>query len=183
MRSPVPAWRSGLLTGIAVAVIGSSAMLDASSSAAPDTPVPRSDDAVVTSAAKKKKKKKRVLRGPRGFRGKAGAPGPAGPVGPPGPVGPIGVSGLETVVATTPENTDEDRSGVAPCPPGKRVVSGSADVNVAGSSAQPKVYLTESTPTSQNGQEGWSAAATESLDQDDAVAWSIKITATCVNAS
>jgi hypothetical protein len=67
---------------------------------------------------------------PRGPVGTTGATGPQGAQGPQGPQGGPGLSGLETVLASTPNNSDSPKSVSANCPVGKTAIS--AQYNVLG---------------------------------------------------
>jgi hypothetical protein len=62
--------------------------------------------------------------GQQGPAGPAGPQGPAGPAGPQGAAGVNGVSGLEIVHVDTGMNSDTQKSIVATCPAGKKVVGG-----------------------------------------------------------
>jgi hypothetical protein len=62
--------------------------------------------------------------GQQGPVGPAGPQGPAGPAGPQGAAGVNGVSGVEIVYASTGMDSDTQKSIVASCPAGKKVVGG-----------------------------------------------------------
>lgn len=69
-------------------------------------------------------------RGPAGPTGAAGAQGPQGAQGVQGPQGGPGLSELETVFASTPDNSDSPKSVTANCPAGKTAIE--AHYNVLG---------------------------------------------------
>ena len=70
--------------------------------------------------------------GPTGAVGPAGSPGAQGPPGAQGDQGAQGVpgvSGLELVTASSANDSVSPKTAVATCPPGKRSLGGSADIN------------------------------------------------------
>jgi hypothetical protein len=69
-------------------------------------------------------------RGPTGATGGQGPPGAQGPQGPQGPQGAPGLSGLQTVFASTPDNSNSPKSVTANCPVGKTAIS--AHYNILG---------------------------------------------------
>ena len=68
------------------------------------------------------------LKGAAGQPGAQGPAGPAGPKGADGAAGAPGMSGREVVVEATATNSDAEKSALATCPDGKRVVGGGANV-------------------------------------------------------
>ena len=66
--------------------------------------------------------------------GPAGPPGPQGEQGPPGPEGAPATGGLsefEYVIVETDSNTDATKFVTAPCPEGKKIISGGYDITGA----------------------------------------------------
>jgi hypothetical protein len=73
-------------------------------------------------------KARAALKGAAGPQGAQGPAGPAGPSGAQGAAGAPGVSGRDVVVETTPTNSDAEKTALATCPDGKRVIGGGANV-------------------------------------------------------
>ena len=73
-------------------------------------------------------KARAALTGATGPQGAQGAQGPAGPAGPKGADGAPGISGREVVVETSVTNSDAEKTALASCPDGKRVIGGGANV-------------------------------------------------------
>lgn len=67
--------------------------------------------------------------------------GPIGPRGPAGRQGAPGISGMELVVETTAQNSDNFKSLNAPCPAGKLAIASGADVLTPGPSTAPQAGL------------------------------------------
>ncbi len=117
---------------------------------------------------------------PAGQQGPAGPAGPAGPVGPAGPQGPAGlqgtngVSGLQIVFATSPLNSDIEKSITATCPAGKQVIGGGG---FAFNFTYPdEVALVASYPANAT---SWRVVAQET--DAYALAWLLRTHAVCAN--
>jgi hypothetical protein len=76
-------------------------------------------------------KARTALKGAAGPQGAAGPTGPQGPKGDTGAAGEPGAPGIsdrEIVVAESEENSDTEKTALASCPDGKRVIGGGANV-------------------------------------------------------
>jgi hypothetical protein len=114
---------------------------------------------------------------PAGPQGPAGPAGPAGPVGPAGPQGPSGVSGLEIVYENTLNDSDTQKSVLATCPAGKKVVGGGGFAWAPGVGVFPdQVAIVASFPTGNH----WRVVAHE-VDAY-ASAWYLRAYAICAAA-
>jgi hypothetical protein len=107
--------------------------------------------------------------------GPQGPAGQAGPAGPQGPAGANGVSGLEIVYENTLNNSDTQKSVMATCPAGKKVVAGGGFAYGPGGFPA-EVGIVASFPTD----ERWRVVAHE---QDAfAGAWYLRAYAVCAAA-
>ncbi len=102
-------------------------------------------------------------KGPKGDAGENGAPGAPG------------VSGLEVVSMTSPTNSGAQRGLEVPCPAGKRVLGGGAEV--VGGSNDVAIYASHPLP----GQTSWRAWAHEVDPTGDV--WSLSAYAICANVT
>jgi len=117
--------------------------------------------------------KLRGAQGPEGPRGDKGEKGDKGDKGDTGVQGPAGVSGLE-IVSNASGSSTFDKSAVAVCPSGKRVLGGGA--STSGASGDVAVVASRpDLPTS------WVAQARE-VDDTNA-SWTVTAWAICGNAS
>lgn len=110
--------------------------------------------------------------GQQGLQGPAGPPGPAGAQGNPGQ---NGVSGLEIVYENTLNNSDTQKSVMATCPAGKKVIAGGGFAWSPGSFPD-QVAIVASFPTGSS----WRVVAHE-LDAY-APAWYLRSYAVCAAA-
>jgi hypothetical protein len=114
---------------------------------------------------------------PAGQQGPAGPPGPPGAPGAQGNPGQNGVSGLEIVYESTLVNSDTQKSVMATCPAGKKVIAGGGFAWTPGVGVFPdQVALVASFPTG----ERWRVVAHE-LDAY-ASAWYLRAYAVCATA-
>ena len=115
----------------------------------------------------------RIARKTSKRSGPKGDTGAQGPKGDTGSQGPPGVSGLQTVEASSENNSEEWKGAEVSCPPGKRVFGGGAEVTGDFTS----VAIDGNSPSSNT---SWSAWAHE----HDATAenWELLVYAICGNA-
>jgi len=115
-----------------------------------------------------------------------GPPGPPGPQGPPGPRGPAGpqgepgVSDVEVVFGASEADSTPIKSVTVECPPGKVVLGGGGDINLATDSVAIFAEAPESTeigapPTR------WSSGAYEVVPTDEI--WSLEVRAVCATVA
>jgi hypothetical protein len=108
------------------------------------------------------------------FRKGSLLPGPRGPLGPQGPQGEKGApgtSGYQVVQKETPLTSASPKGVTVLCPPGKKAISGGADVSGEG---RDRISVTESAPTD----DGWQARAVELVKTD--APWLLRVYAVCV---
>lgn len=119
--------------------------------------------------------------GPQGLPGVAGPKGDKGDPGPQGPAGTAGISGYELVEVLSDYDSNTEKTIVAPCPAGKRLISGGAEIYPANANQIPllKVSLTVSTPASNNA--SWIARAVEMVPED--AKWTLTARAICANVA
>ena len=113
---------------------------------------------------------------PAGPQGPQGPAGPGGPAGPPGAAGANGVSGLEIVYESTLVTSDTQKSVMATCPAGKKVIAGGGFA-YGGGAFPDQVGIVASFPTGDH----WRVVAHE-LDAF-AGAWYLRAYAVCAIAS
>jgi hypothetical protein len=112
---------------------------------------------------------------PAGQQGPAGPPGPPGAPGAQGAPGQNGVSGLEIVYENTLNNSDTQKSVMATCPAGKKVIAGGGYAYTGGAFPD-QVALVASFPTNSH----WRVVAHET---DVFVgAWYLRAYAVCAVA-
>ena len=112
-----------------------------------------------------------LLTGPQGLQGPAGPPGPPGAQG---NAGQNGVSGFEVVYENSLNNSDTQKSVLATCPAGKKVVAGGG--YAWGGTFPDQVAIVASFPTGSH----WRVVAHE-LDAY-AGAWFLRAYAICATA-
>jgi hypothetical protein len=112
---------------------------------------------------------------PAGQQGPAGPPGPPGAPGAQGNPGQNGVSGLEIVFENTLNNSDTQKSVMATCPAGKKVIAGGGYA-YTGAAFPDQVAIVASFPTNSH----WRVVAHE-LDAF-AGAWYLRAYAICAVA-
>ena len=108
------------------------------------------------------------------FRKGSLLPGPRGPLGPQGPQGEKGApgtSGYQVVQKETPLTSASPKGVTVLCPPGKKAISGGADVSGEG---RDRISVTENAPTD----DGWQARAVELVKTD--APWLLRVYAVCV---
>ncbi len=108
------------------------------------------------------------------FRKGSLLPGPRGPLGPQGPQGEKGApgtSGYQVVQNETPLTSASPKGVQVLCPPGKKAISGGADVSGEG---RDRISVTENAPAV----DGWQARAVELVRTD--TPWRLRVYAVCV---
>lgn len=98
-------------------------------------------------------------------------PGPLGPQGPPGSKGAPGTSGRQVVEAETALTSGNPKGVTAICPPGKKALSGGADVVGEG---RDRISITASVPADDS---GWQARAVELVATS--ANWQLRTYAVC----
>jgi hypothetical protein len=120
------------------------------------------------------------MKGDPGDPGAPGMKGDPGDPGAPGDPGPPGVSGLERVSISSHSNSDRHKHAFAPCPTGKKVVGGGAQVFIANDpAADAPIGIMTSFPSAML--DGWAASAQEMVDTD--VDWFVTAYALCANVA
>jgi hypothetical protein len=115
--------------------------------------------------------------GPAGPPGKAGPQGAKGATGAKGDTGPPGISGYEFVLNSSASDSTNEKSALATCPAGKKVVGGGTEISsivsepVAVKLSYPFVGATS----------GWFGRVYETTLTSDT--WSLLVYAVCVNVS
>jgi hypothetical protein len=114
---------------------------------------------------------------PTGPPGKPGPQGAKGSTGPKGDTGPPGISGYEFVRNSTAFDSIGEKSALATCPAGKKVVGGGTEVSsISSEPVAVKLSYPFEGPTS-----GWFGRVYETTPTADS--WSLFVYAVCVNVS
>ncbi len=119
--------------------------------------------------------------GPQGTTGATGARGLQGAQGVPG------ISGLVQVSANSANNSESSKSTVATCPPGKRAISGAADINRGTSGDFPDqltdVVITNSGSPSPETTVPGTLFARAHEEEPHAGDWNVQVRGICANVN